>query len=133
MIEASHARRWIKEALEREGLTAHRGQAPYGASTPYVTYSYSGGSDSYYTGARRALVRLTYQLQVTTTEETVGQEKAYADSIDAALHGMKNVLIAEGVHMVGSSRDKVIERDEVFEGVRYFYQGGIYVIYLAPP
>jgi hypothetical protein len=102
------------------GQRVYAGQAPHGATLPYVVFDAHGGGDLNVSPSR--IVDLRYRIEVIAT--AAADARQGADYLDAALPNQP--LTVTGWTHLGTTHLAPISRTENVEGHQFWHRGALY-------
>jgi hypothetical protein len=107
------------------GQRVYTGQAPQGATLPYVVFNVVSGGDLALSRSR--LVDVRYRAVCIAL--SAAEARDGGDHLDAALHEQP-LTIAGWTHL-GTTQHTLISRVETLEGRQYWGRGGVYRVRAA--
>jgi hypothetical protein len=100
---------------------------------PCVVFSLQSASESMAMGARRIFTKPLFFVRI-IGKGGYGAISAGADAIDAALHGITDTIVVDGVpYEVTVYRERTMQSSELDNGVRYSWRGGFYRLLIVAP
>lgn len=106
-----------------------RGLADLNTATPYIVFNQQSGIDTTAANGRHILSNNLYKIQAVGTEGQTNQIVATAGAINHYLGRVTMAASANG--HVSCFRAQPIDRDEIVNGFRWSYVGGIYRFYIT--
>jgi hypothetical protein len=138
VAELSRVNEWILSSLIGDpalsNLISQRvyaDQAPQGAISPMVVFSFLGGSDRLVTGSTR-LSRCLYLIRGIAQGSSYSLVNVVADRIEAAMFVPQAGTIVRAVRITTVFREQPFQRKDDENGIPYVHMGGIYRIGFQP-
>lgn len=136
--ELSRVNEWLLGVLANDsgifgkvGTRIYADQAPQGAASPLVVFSFLGGADKLITGTAR-LTQTLYLVRAISAGLSYDLVDDIADRIEAVLTVPDAGQIVREVRITSCAREQPHQRKDAENGVPYVYMGGFYRIRFQP-
>jgi hypothetical protein len=138
VAELSRVNQWILSTLETDqsifgavGTRIYADQAPQGAASPMIVFSFLGGADKVITGSSR-LTQTLYLVRAIAAGLSYDIVDDVADRIEAVLAVPDGGQIVRNVRITSVAREQPFQRKDAENGVPYVHMGGFYRIRFQP-
>lgn len=119
----------LADAFTADSLQVYSGAGPQDAEYPFIVFAHLHSYDLAGVGVFRYLTQAEYVVRAAARDESWTTVLAYANTIDAALHGKKGIDVPVGLatgRVLSCIRTEPFMQRETADGQVYVSLGGVY-------